>query len=79
MRALKPYISVLMLIQFTGTATALAVPSTSYEDPFYQQEFMAVSNATQGALDVFCSRCHTPIGVVSAEVLPIIGFQDLLE
>lgn len=62
MRALKSaYRMISMLLLFAATGTALAVPSTSYEDPFYQKEFMAVSNATQGALDIFCSRCHKPI------------------
>lgn len=47
----------------------------AYEDPFYQLEFMAASNDTAGMLDTFCSRCHTPIGVVSGEIPPKDGSQ----
>lgn len=47
----------------------------AYEDPFYQQEFMAASNDTAGMVDIFCSRCHTPIGVVSGEIPPTDGSQ----
>jgi len=45
----------------------------AYEDPFYQKEFLAASNDTEGIVDIFCSRCHTPIGVVSGEIPPIDG------
>ena len=47
----------------------------AFEDPFYQREFAAASNDTEGSLDIFCSRCHTPIGVVSGEIPPIDGSQ----
>lgn len=47
----------------------------AYEDPFYQQEFMAASSDTGGIVDIFCSRCHTPIGVVSGEIPPTDGSQ----
>ena len=45
----------------------------AYEDPFYQKEVLAASNDTQGIVDEFCSRCHTPIGVVSGEIPPVGG------
>ncbi len=45
----------------------------AYEDPFYQKEVLAASSDTQGIVDEFCSRCHTPIGVVSGEIPPIDG------
>ncbi len=47
----------------------------AYEDPFYQKEFMVASNDTAGIVDIFCSRCHTPIGVVSGEIPPKDGSQ----
>lgn len=45
----------------------------AYLDPFYLEEVKVASNDTDGALDEFCSRCHTPIGVISAEIPPIDG------
>jgi hypothetical protein len=45
----------------------------AYLDPFYLEEVKIASEDTDGALDEFCSRCHTPIGVVSAEIPPIDG------
>jgi len=47
----------------------------AYEDPFYQKEFIEASNDTSGIVDTFCSRCHTPIGIVSGEIPPIDGSQ----
>jgi hypothetical protein len=47
----------------------------AYLDPFYLEEVDAASEDTDGALDEFCSRCHTPIGVVSGEIPPIDGSE----
>jgi hypothetical protein len=44
--------------------------SNAYKDPFYQKEFHAASIDTDGLVDDFCSRCHTPIGVLSGEIPP---------
>ncbi|ABE53228.1 multiheme c-type cytochrome [Methanococcoides burtonii] len=45
----------------------------AYSDPLYQKEALLASEDTNGQTDEFCSRCHTPIGVVSGEVPPIDG------
>jgi cytochrome c554/c'-like protein len=45
----------------------------AYSDPLYQKEVLLASEDTNGQTDEFCSRCHTPIGVVSGEVPPIDG------
>ncbi|WP_406660080.1 multiheme c-type cytochrome [Methanolobus sp. ZRKC3] len=49
--------------------------SNAYVDPFYLKEVEAASKDTDGLVDTFCSRCHTPIGVVSEEIPPIDGSQ----
>ncbi|MDK2832228.1 MAG: hypothetical protein PWQ75_1980 [Methanolobus sp.] len=47
----------------------------AYLDPFYLEEVKIASEDTDGELDEFCSRCHTPIGVVSGEIPPIDGSE----
>ncbi len=47
--------------------------ANAYKDPFYQKEFHAASSDTDGLVDEFCSRCHTPIGVLAGEIPPIDG------
>ncbi|MDK2826581.1 MAG: hypothetical protein PWQ44_1761 [Methanolobus sp.] len=47
----------------------------AYLDPFYLEEVKIASEDTNGSLDEFCSRCHTPIGVVSGEIPPIDGSE----
>ena len=47
--------------------------SNAYTDPFYQEDFKVASADTNGELDIFCSRCHTPIGVTSGEIPPADG------
>ena len=42
-------------------------------DPFYKKEAEMASAETDGALDTYCARCHTPIGVVSGELPPVDG------
>ncbi|WP_445476236.1 multiheme c-type cytochrome [Methanococcoides methylutens] len=54
--------------QWQGSMHAYA-----YEDPLYQAELQMAGEDTDGQTDEFCSRCHTPIGVVSGEVPPIDG------
>lgn len=49
--------------------------SNAYIDPFYLKEVQAASEDTEGLVDTFCSRCHTPIGVVAEEIPPIDGSQ----
>jgi hypothetical protein len=45
----------------------------AYLDPFYLEEVKVASHDTDGLVDEFCSRCHTPIGVVSGEIPPVDG------
>ncbi|WP_340819507.1 multiheme c-type cytochrome [Methanolobus sp. WCC4] len=47
----------------------------AYLDPFYLEEVKVASEDTDGLVDEFCSRCHTPIGVTSGEIPPIDGSQ----
>ncbi len=47
----------------------------AYLDPFYLEEVKIASADTDGLVDEFCSRCHTPIGVVSGEIPPIDGSE----
>jgi len=51
--------------QWKGTMHAY-----SSEDAFYAGAFRLASEETNGAVDHFCSRCHTPIGELSGEVPP---------
>ncbi|WP_406656300.1 multiheme c-type cytochrome [Methanolobus sp. ZRKC2] len=57
-------------VQWEGT-----MHSNAYVDPFYLKEFHAASEDTDGLVDSFCSRCHTPIGVVAGEIPPADGSQ----
>jgi hypothetical protein len=43
--------------------------SNSWKDPVFQKLYAMASKETNGLLDVFCARCHTPIGVLSNEVV----------
>ncbi|WP_135613158.1 multiheme c-type cytochrome [Methanococcoides sp. AM1] len=54
--------------QWEGSMHAYA-----YTDPLYQAELQMASEETGGQTDEFCSRCHTPIGVLGGEVPPIDG------
>ncbi len=47
----------------------------AYVDPFYQAKANVASHETDGMLDEFCARCHTPIGVVSGEIPPADGSE----
>lgn len=55
-------------LQWEGT-----MHSNALVDPFYLAEFHTASEDTNGLIDSFCSRCHTPIGVVSGEIPPADG------
>ncbi len=57
-------------IEWEGT-----MHSYAYTDPFYLKEVEAASEDTEGLVDTFCSRCHTPIGVMAEEIPPIDGSQ----
>ncbi|VUT28105.1 MAG: putative cytochrome c [Candidatus Syntrophoarchaeum sp. GoM_oil] len=52
--------------QWNGTLHSIA-----YTDPIYLGEEAMASEDTDGLTDAYCSRCHTPIGVLSGEVPPI--------
>ncbi|MDY6865326.1 MAG: multiheme c-type cytochrome [Halobacteriota archaeon] len=43
----------------------------SYIDPLYLSLEETASEETDGLTDEYCTRCHTPIGVLSGEVPPI--------
>lgn len=43
------------------------------EDKFYQGMHALASEQTGGAIDAFCTSCHTPIGTFSGEVPPLEG------
>ncbi|MBN2110733.1 MAG: cytochrome c family protein [Methanosarcinaceae archaeon] len=58
-----------------GTQWEGTMHSNAYVDPFYLEEFHAASEDTDGLVDSFCSRCHTPIGVVAGEIPPADGSQ----
>jgi hypothetical protein len=47
--------------------------ANAYTDPFYQKEVHTASADTGGMVDEFCSRCHTPIGVIAGEIPPVDG------
>ncbi|MDW7733025.1 MAG: multiheme c-type cytochrome [Methanolobus sp.] len=55
-------------LQWEGT-----MHSNALVDPFYLEEFDTASEDTDGLVDSFCSRCHTPIGVVAGEIPPTDG------
>ncbi len=42
--------------------------SNSWKDPVFQKLYAMAGKETNGLLNVFCARCHTPIGVLSGEV-----------
>ncbi|MDY6964650.1 MAG: PGF-CTERM sorting domain-containing protein [Halobacteriota archaeon] len=45
--------------------------SVAYTDPLYLKLEEIASDETDGLTDDYCTRCHTPIGVLSGEVPPI--------
>ena len=45
--------------------------SASYTDPLYLKLEEIASEETDGLTDDYCTKCHTPIGVLSGEVPPI--------
>lgn len=45
--------------------------SLAYTDPLYLKLEEIASEETDGLTDDYCTRCHTPIGVLSGEVPPI--------
>jgi hypothetical protein len=47
--------------------------SNSWKDPVFQKLYEMSSNETGGLTDVFCARCHTPIGVINGEIPPADG------
>lgn len=47
--------------------------ANAFEDPFYQEELKLASEDSNGSLDIFCTRCHIPVGVLSAEIPLIDG------
>lgn len=47
--------------------------SQAYLDPFYRAEMEEAVEATDGALSAFCIKCHSPIGVMAGEHLPVDG------
>lgn len=49
--------------------------SNAFQDKFYLKMHEEASKDTDGAIDAFCTRCHTPIGTLSGEVPPTTGSQ----
>jgi hypothetical protein len=45
-----------------------SVMSRSWDDPIYRGLLKMASEATDGALDNFCTGCHTPIGLTTGQV-----------
>lgn len=43
------------------------------EDEFYKGMHALANEQTNGAIDAFCTSCHTPIGTFSGEVPPLEG------
>ena len=50
--------------------------SIAYTDPVYLAEEEMASRETNGLTDIYCARCHTPIGILAGEVPPI-GHENL--
>jgi hypothetical protein len=44
--------------------------SHASEEPFYGHMFTLASKETNGLTDTFCSRCHTPVGLLAGEIPP---------
>ncbi|MHB9112745.1 MAG: multiheme c-type cytochrome [Thermoleophilia bacterium] len=49
--------------------------SNAFQDKFYLKMHEEASKDTNGAVDAFCTGCHTPIGTYSGEVPPTSGPQ----
>ena len=47
--------------------------NNAMEDRFYRGFHALASEETNGAIDAFCTACHTPIGTFSGEVPPLEG------
>lgn len=45
-----------------------SVMSRSWDDPIYRGLLKMASEATNGAVDNFCTGCHTPIGLVTGRI-----------
>ena len=50
--------------------------SIAYTDRVYLAEEEMASRETDGLTDIYCARCHTPIGILAGEVPPI-GHENL--
>jgi hypothetical protein len=47
--------------------------SRSATNPFYQEQAQKASRESAGAADIFCARCHVPIGVLAGEIPQTAG------
>jgi hypothetical protein len=50
-----------------------SIHSQAKMDPYYLLLFRLAGQKTNGLTDIYCSRCHTPIGLVSGEIPPADG------
>lgn len=49
--------------------------SNALKDPIYRKAVALASRETYGDIDVYCSKCHGPIAVMTGEVPPVDGSQ----
>lgn len=54
--------------QWTGS-----MHNNALKDPVYRKVVALGSRETNGAIDVYCSKCHGPIAVMTGEIPPVDG------
>jgi hypothetical protein len=56
-----------------------SIMSRSWDDPIYRALLKQVSEATDGKLDNFCTGCHTPIGLTTAQITPAFDREPIAQ
>jgi Cytochrome c554 and c-prime len=54
-----------------------SIMSRSWDDPIYRALLKRASEATNGAIDNFCTGCHTPIGLTTGQITPAFDREPL--
>jgi hypothetical protein len=54
-----------------------SIMSRSWDDPIYRALLKQASVATDGAIDNFCTGCHTPMGLTTGQITPELDREPL--
>jgi hypothetical protein len=54
-----------------------SIMSRSWDDPIYRALLKQASEATNGALDNFCTGCHTPVGLTTGQITSALDREPI--